>query len=173
MKVELVLMFMMCGFLFGCATVAALKVGVPAPDFTASATGDRTITLSSLRGQWVVLYFYPKAHTPGCTKESCSLRDGFQVLKEQGAVVLGVSLDKMDSQTSFKAKHALPFDLISDADKKIATAYGVLATGRLFTRRETFIIDPNGRIAHIFDKVNVDRHDAEVLDVIRALKAAK
>jgi peroxiredoxin Q/BCP len=166
-------MFLMCGFFSGCATTSVLNVGAPAPDFTALATIGKTLTLSSLKGQWVVLYFYPKANTPGCTKEACSLRDGFRMLSDQGAVVIGVSLDNIRVQMLFKAKHSLPFDLISDSDRKIAAAYGVLAAGGLAAKRQTFIIDPKGNIARIFDNVDVDHHDTQVVDAIRKLKAEK
>jgi len=157
----------------GCATRTVLQVGHPAPDFTAPATDNKTVTLSALRGQWVVLYFYPKANTPGCTKEACSLRDGYLKLQQQGVVILGASLDTIDAQKSFKEKHSLPFDLLSDADKKIARAYGVLAPGGLFTRRETFIIDPKGNLARVLDKVDVAKHDAEILGAVLALKAGE
>ncbi|OGV68982.1 MAG: peroxiredoxin [Lentisphaerae bacterium RIFOXYA12_FULL_48_11] len=148
---------------------AGLSVGAEAPDFSAKATGSRTIKLSELKGKWIVLYFYPKADTPGCTKESCSLRDGYDAIKAAGAVILGVSLDSVENQEKFKSKYTFQFDLLSDSDKKISKAYGVLAVGGLFSQRKTFIIRPDGKIAYIFEKVDVGRHNEEVLAVLENL----
>ncbi len=157
--------------LLGGFAAMALEVGSPAPEFSGTATGNETIRLSELRGQWVVLYFYPKADTPGCTAQSCSLRDGYTELQERGAKVIGVSLDSLDRQESFKESHNLPFPLIADTDKKIARAYDVLAPLALFTQRKTFIIDPDGNLAHIFDRVDVRSHDEEVLRELTRLQA--
>jgi len=160
-----VLFMAMIPFFAGCLTSASEISGM-APDFTASATGGKTVTLASLRGQWVILYFYPKADTPGCTKEACSLRDGFADITKAGAVILGVSLDGVDALEKFKEKYHLPFELLSDSDKKLSKAYGVLAPGGLFALRRTFIINPEGRIVHLFKEVDVAAHSAEVLAVI-------
>ncbi|MCS7082660.1 MAG: peroxiredoxin [Bacteroidetes bacterium] len=145
------------------------KVGDPAPDFEAPATSGKTIRLRDLKGSWVVLYFYPKAFTPGCTAQSCALRDGYAEIQKLGAVILGVSLDDLETQKRFKAEHRLPFELLSDVDKKIAGAYGVLAPMGLFAQRKTFIIDPEGRIAYVFDKVDAAKHDQEVRQVLAQL----
>nr|BCX01007.1 MAG: peroxiredoxin [Bacteroidota bacterium] len=154
---------------FGLGSDEKPRVGDPAPDFEAPATNGKTIRLSALKGKWVVLYFYPKAFTPGCTAQSCSLRDGYAEIEKFGAVVLGVSLDDLETQKRFKAEHRLPFELISDADKKIARAYGVLAPMGLFAQRKTFVIDPQGRIAYIFEKVDTARHEQEVRQVLAQL----
>jgi len=145
------------------------KVGAPAPAFEAPATNDQTIRLSDLRGKWVVLYFYPKAFTPGCTKESCALRDSYKEIQQLGAVILGVSLDDIETQKRFKEEYKLPFELLSDRDKEISRAYGVLGMGGLYAKRVTFIIDPEGRIAYIFDKVDAANHDEEVKEVLSQL----
>lgn len=158
--------------LFGFSKADMPKVGDPAPDFEAQATGNKTIRLSRLRGQWVVLYFYPKAFTPGCTTEACTLRDAYEQIQSLGAVILGVSLDDLKTQERFKAKYKLPFDLISDHDKKIAKAYGVLGMGGLYAKRITFLIDPEGRIAHVFDQVNPARHDREVYETLKKLQGS-
>jgi len=160
----------LCTFLFAGSVIAAsLVIGSDAPDFSTKATGDRTVKLTDLKGKWVVLYFYPKADTPGCTKESCSLRDGYDAINAAGAVILGVSLDSLENQAKFKSKYSFQFDLLSDSDKKIAKAYNVLAVGGLFAQRKTFIIGPDGKIAHIFEKVDVGRHNEEVLAVLKNL----
>ncbi|MBU0678487.1 MAG: peroxiredoxin [Verrucomicrobia bacterium] len=154
-------------------SASALSIGDPAPDFTAPATGGKTVTLSSMQGKWVVIYFYPKAGTPGCTKEACTLRDGFQRLQAEGVMLYGISVDPLDRQESFKEKYNVPFDLISDADKQISKKYGVLAPLGLFSKRKTFVIDPEGRIAHIFHKVDVATHADEVLNKLKELKAQR
>ncbi|MDQ7040208.1 MAG: peroxiredoxin [Rhodothermus sp.] len=159
--------------LFGFGKSDRPKVGEPAPDFEAKATGGKTIRLSDLRGQWVVLYFYPKAFTPGCTTEACTLRDAYEKIRALGAVILGVSLDNLETQERFKAKYNLPFDLISDQDKKIARAYDVLGMGGLYAKRVTFLIDPEGRIAHIFEKVDPARHDREVYETLKQLQESR
>ena len=153
------------------ADARGLEVGAAAPDFSAASTGGGTVKLSDFKGKWVVLYFYPKAFTPGCTKETCSLRDGHAELAGLDAVVLGVSLDGLEKQKEFKAKYEAPFELIADSDKKVSEAYGVLAPMRLFAERRTFIISPEGKIAHIFEKVDVANHAAEVKAVLLKLRA--
>lgn len=163
----------LASLLLGGAGAMALEVGSTAPDFSGPATGGVTLSLSALRGQWVVLYFYPKADTPGCTAQSCSLRDGYADLQERGAKVIGVSLDSLDKQEAFQEKHNLPFPLIADTDKEIARAYDVLAPLSLFTQRKTFIIDPDGTLAHIFDRVDVHNHDQEVLKELVRLQEAR
>ncbi len=149
------------------------KVGDPAPDFEAQATGDQTIRLRDLRGQWVVLYFYPKSFTPGCTTQACTLRDAYEKIQSLGAVILGVSLDDLETQERFKAEYKLPFDLISDVHGEIARAYEVLADNGRYARRVTFLIDPEGRIAHIFEKVDPARHDREVYETLKRLQVSR
>jgi peroxiredoxin Q/BCP len=146
-------------------------VGSPAPDFTAPSTGGE-LSLKNLRGKWVVLYFFPKAFTPGCTAESCSLRDGFEGLRSLDAVVVGVSTDDLETQRKFKEKHALPFELIADTDKRLVTAYDV--SGMLgFAKRRTFIIDPTGIIRHIIEDVETGTHAEQVRKILAKLRAEK
>jgi peroxiredoxin Q/BCP len=151
-----------------------LKVGDPAPAFTAQTDSGQTVSLADFRGKKVVLYFYPKDDTPGCTREACSFRDHYAALQARGAVVLGVSTDSVASHRRFKEKYGLPFPLLSDPERRIVTAYGVWKEKTLAGRlgfgieRTTFIIDEEGRIAHIFPKVKVDGHTEEVLAALGA-----
>lgn len=146
-----------------------LKEGDPAPDFTAPTNGGGHISLRDLRGHNVVLYFYPKDDTPGCTKEACAFRDDFARFKKQGALVLGVSIDSAKSHDKFAEKHRLPFTLVSDENKEIVQAYGVWGEkqfmGRKYqgTHRVTFLIGPDGKIRKIWPEVKPAEHAAEVL----------
>ena len=153
-------------------TALAAQVGQPAPDFKAQGTGGE-VSLAGLKGKWVVLYFYPKSFTPGCTKESCSLRDGHQDLAGLNAVVLGVSIDDLETQRKFKAEHKLPFELLADTDKAVSKAYDVLAPMGLFAVRRTFIIDPKGTVAHVFESVSVTTHADDVKAELARLRAPK
>ena len=139
----------------------AVQVGDVAPAFDAAGTAGR-VKLADLKGKWVVLYFYPRSFTPGCTKEACSLRDGHGDLTGLKAVVLGVSVDKVEKQKDFQAKYELPFELIADDDKAVSRAYGTLAPTGLFAARKTFIISPEGRIAAVISSVEVGAHAAQV-----------
>ena len=151
------------------AIQSALKVGDPAPEFEAASDDGSTVRLRDLRGKNIVLYFYPKDDTPGCTKEACAFRDGISQLKAKGAVVLGVSIDSVASHQRFKEKYRLNFPLLSDPDRKIVDAYGVWKKKSLYGRtflgieRTTFLIDAAGRIAKIFPRVKVDQHAEDVL----------
>ena len=146
-----------------------LKIGEKAPDFTAVTDTGAEISLSSLRGKKVVLYFYPRDNTPGCTTEACDFRDRAEALAAKDAVVLGVSTDTVASHEKFKAKHALPFTLLADPDKELVSAYGVYQEkkqyGRSFmgTMRTTFVIDEGGTITSVFEKVKVKDHADAVL----------
>ena len=144
------------------AAPPGLKAGDRAPDFSAPATNGKTVQLSDFKGKWLVLYFFPKAFTPGCTAQACSLRDGMASLKGTDAVVLGVSLDELDIARKFKAENNLPFELLSDTKKDIAKAYGVLGIMELFAIRRTFIIAPDGTIAEVIHKVDTNGHAAQV-----------
>ncbi len=145
-----------------------LKVGDTAPDFSAKDQDGRDVKLSDFAGKRVVLYFYPKDDTPGCTKEACSFRDADAVFIGKGIKVLGVSTDDEKSHQKFISKFQLPFDLLADTDKKIVEAYGVWGEKSMYgktymgTNRKTFLID-DGKIVCIFDKVNVAEHADEVL----------
>lgn len=146
-----------------------LKEGAQAPDFKILTDEGKTLSLSDFRGKKVVLYFYPKDNTPGCTRESCSFRDGLSQIKRKGAVVLGVSPDSVKSHQKFKQDQTLNFPLLSDSDKKLVQSYGVWKEKSLYGRtymgveRTTFLINEEGRIRKIFPKVKVDGHFEEVL----------
>jgi peroxiredoxin Q/BCP len=147
----------------------ALKVGDKAPAFTVATNGGGTVSLADYLGKHVVLYFYPKDDTPGCTKEACAFRDGFAAFKKKGAVVLGVSPDPVKAHDKFVEKFKLPFTLLADTDKKIVEAYGVWGEktfmGRKYlgTHRVTFLIGPDGVIKQIWPKVKPEEHADEVL----------
>jgi peroxiredoxin Q/BCP len=146
-----------------------IKEGDAAPDFEARDAEGNTVKLSDLRGQKVALYFYPKDDTPGCTKQACSLRDGYSELEARGIKVLGVSTDSEKSHQKFAAKYDLPFTLLADTDHAVADAYGVYGekqfAGKKYmgVSRKTFLIDEQGRIKKVFDKVNVEQHADEVM----------
>lgn len=139
-----------------------------APEFTAQITSGKTIHLQDYKGKKVVLYFYPKDDTPGCTVEACGLRDQYQKIRELNAEVLGVSVDNTDSHQKFTTKFNLPFPLVADPDKSITKSYGVLNDKSGNARRVTFIIDEEGKIAKIFETVKPDQHPQEVIDALKA-----
>lgn len=146
-----------------------LSVGDKAPDFTATTDGGETVSLKGLKGQKVVLYFYPKDNTPGCTTEACDFRDNYAAFQEKGAVVLGVSPDSVKSHDKFKAKFELPFPLLADEDHSIAEAYGAWQEKSMYGKkymgiqRSTFVIDEKGKIAEVYGKVKVKGHVDDVL----------
>ena len=146
-----------------------LKEGDLAPAFTVDTSGGGRLSLADFLGQNVILYFYPKDDTPGCTKEACAFRDGYADFKKRGAVVLGVSTDPVKAHDKFVKKFELPFTLLADTDKKIVEAYGVwgekVFMGRKYlgTHRVTFLIGSDGKIKKIWPKVKPEEHAAEVL----------
>ena len=142
-----------------------VRAGDPAPDFTVQDDRGKTRTLAEFHGKKVVLYFYPKDNTPGCTKEACSLRDGYSALQEAGIVILGASFDSPASHRKFKEKHNLPFVLLSDEKKEVAETYGASGglLGSMMAKRYTYLINEKGMIVHIFKKVDVKNHAKEVL----------
>ncbi|HEV3128062.1 MAG TPA: thioredoxin-dependent thiol peroxidase [Solirubrobacteraceae bacterium] len=146
-----------------------LQPGDPAPDFTLSDQHGDPVSLSGLRGQTVVLYFYPKADTPGCTKQACGVRDHRADYERAGAVVLGVSPDPVKAVSKFDDKYGLGFPLLADEDHQVAEAYGVWVQKSMYGRtymgneRTTFVIGPDGRIAQVLRKVKPDEHDELVL----------
>jgi peroxiredoxin Q/BCP len=148
------------------------KPGDLAPDFELLSDADRPIKLSDFRGKHVVLYFYPKADTPGCTTEACGFRDDYSMYEEKGVVILGVSPDTVSTQSKFKAKHTLPFTLLADPEKKVSEAYGVWGLKKFMGReymgvlRTTFLIDPEGKILQVFEKVKPATHSAEILGAL-------
>jgi thioredoxin-dependent peroxiredoxin len=150
-----------------------LKAGDPAPEFTSTAhTGD-VVSSSGLRGKWAVVYFYPADDTPGCTKEACSFRDGYEDFTDAGAVVIGVSAQGEESHRRFAEKHRLPFPLLSDEDGSLAAAFGVRKILGLLPARVTFVIDPGGVVRKVFSsQVRMSAHHDEALAAIRAGTAA-
>ena len=153
----------------------AVEEGKPAPDFELQSDSGETVTLSSLRGQPVVLYFYPRDDTPGCTTQACAIRDVYDDFRDRGAVVLGVSPDDDASHRKFKEKYRLPFTLLADTDHAVAEAYGVWKQKTMLGRtymgvdRTTFLIDREGRVARIFYKVKPEGHADEVARALAEL----
>ncbi|UXX78508.1 thioredoxin-dependent thiol peroxidase [Reichenbachiella carrageenanivorans] len=147
----------------------SLSVGDQAPDFEAKIQDGTTIKLSDYQGKKVVLYFYPKDNTPGCTAQSCNLRDNYELLQKQGYVVLGVSTDSEKSHVKFIDKFELPFDLIADPDKVVHDLYGTWAEKQMYGRkymgtvRTTFVIDEQGVISEIIGKVKTKEHTAQII----------
>jgi peroxiredoxin Q/BCP len=148
--------------------------GSPAPDFTLKSDSGTAVTLSELRGKPVVLYFYPKDDTPGCTTQACAIRDAWGEFEQAGAVVLGVSPDGEASHAKFKSKYDLPFTLLADTDHALADAYDVWVEkhydGKTYmgVERSTFVIDAEGKLAKIFRRVKPAEHADQVLDALRA-----
>jgi len=158
----------------GAAAQEAPSVGDPAPAFRLQDQAGKWHSLEDYRGKWVVLYFYPKDNTPGCTTQACELRDNIFAFREAGAVILGVSVDDVASHKEFAEEHSLPFTILADSDKKVSTTYGVLTKflGMMeLARRDTFIIDPQGRIAKHYMKVNPEGHSEMVLADLKQLGA--
>lgn len=152
-----------------------LEVGSPAPDFNMSSDGDGTVKLSDFAGKAVILYFYPKDDTPGCTKEACGFRDLMPDFSGADAAIVGVSKDSVARHDKFKAKYELPFILGSDEDGTVCEAYGTWVEKNMYGRkymgieRATFLIDGEGKIARIWRKVKVKGHVEEVLEAVKAL----
>ena len=150
-----------------------VTVGTKAPDFSLPDQAENIVRLKSLKGKPVVLYFYPKDDTPGCTKESCDFRDAYTKIAKTGAVILGISLDSTESHSKFIKKYSLPFSLLSDEEAAVSKAYDVYKLKNMYGKkywgieRSTFIIDQAGLIKAIFRKVKVDGHAEEVLTVLK------
>ena len=151
-----------------------LKEGDKAPNFSGIDQNEKTIALDNFKGKKLVLYFYPKDDTPGCTKEACNLRDNYQMLLDKGIAVVGVSADTAAKHVKFIEKYDLPFPLIADTEKEIIKAYGVWGLKKFMGReyegihRETFVIDEEGKLIKVFTKVKVADHTAEILEAIGA-----
>ncbi len=154
-----------------------LKTGDKGPEFTLPTNGDGVVSLAKLKGKNVVIYFYPKDDTPGCTIEAKDFRDLMGDFKKSNTEIIGISKDSVKSHDKFKEKFCLPFILASDEDTKVCQEYGVWVEKSMYGKkymgisRETFLIDAKGKIAHIWDKVKVEGHAAEVLEAAKALKA--
>ena len=153
----------------GIAAMTPLTEGAEAPDFTLESDSGDTVSLAQLRGKPVVLYFYPRDDTPGCTTEACEFRDAWADVQRTGAVVLGVSPDTARSHQKFKSKFRLPFPLLADPDHRVAERYGAWGERSMYGRkfqgilRTTFVIGPDGRIRRVFERVKPKGHAAEVL----------
>ena len=152
------------------AFTTVIEEGKPAPDFELESDSGEKVKLSELRGRPVVLYFYPKDDTPGCTTEACEFRDAYDAFRERGAEILGVSPDNVASHEKFKTKHELPFTLLADPDHKVAEQYGVWGEKKFAGKsymginRSTFIIDPDGNVARAMLGIKAAGHAAQVLD---------
>ena len=153
--------------------MAKPKEGDKAPDFTAKDQNGNTVSLSDFKGKNVILYFYPKDDTPGCTAEACNFRDNYQSLLGKGFAVIGVSIDTEKSHKKFEKKYSLPFPLIADPNRKIVEEYGLWAEKSMFgkkymgTLRTTFLIDPNGIISKVIEKVDTENSSQQVLDLLQ------
>ncbi len=152
--------------------MAELGEGMKAPDFKGTDQRGNKVSLESLKGKKVILYFYPKDNTPGCTAEACNLRDNYKELTNKGFEVIGVSADSEKSHQNFISKYELPFNLISDTDKKVLKAYGAWGIKKMYgkqyegTLRKTFIIDEEGMIIKIFNKVDTKSHTEQILEAL-------
>ena len=157
------------------ARAAQPTEGQAAPDFRLQDQNGTWHTLDEYKGKWVALYFYPKADTPGCTKEACEFRDNIFAFEEIGATILGVSIDAIKDQKKFAEKYSLPFPLLADVDGKTAEAYGVMNNLGVMklAKRQSFLIGPDGKIAKHYDKVDPTTHSKEVLADLKALGAKK
>lgn len=154
----------------------SVEENAPAPDFSMPATGGRTVSLAAMKGRPFVMYFYPKADTPGCTKEACAFQESLTHFNKVGAEVIGVSKDKMPALEKFAAKYQLKFPLASDAETQVAEAYGTWVAKSMYGRkymgleRSTFLIDKDGQVAKVWRKVSVTGHARVVMDALASLK---
>ncbi len=150
----------------------APTVGTKAPEFTLPDDQNNTVALKNLRGKKVILYFYPKDETPGCTREACDFRDSFDQFKKKNALIFGVSKDSVTSHQKFKNNHSLPFALLADETGAVCEQYGVWVEKNMMGKkymgieRTTFLIDENGKISHVWPKVKVDGHVTELLETL-------
>jgi len=145
-----------------------IEEGAQAPDFELTGDSGQKVKLSDFRGSPVVLYFYPKSDTPGCTAQACGIRDVYSELEQRGAVVLGVSSDKEATQAKFKSKNQLPFTILADPDHVAGKAYGVEKPDSAYFERSTFVIDPEGTVAKIMRNVDARKHADQVLEALAA-----
>ena len=166
-------MFPLLAFTLSATASEQLTVGQPAPEFELSDQNGELHSLEDYRDQWVVLYFYPKDETPGCTTEACEFRDNIFAFKEINVQILGVSLDDVESHQKFAEHHGLPFPLLADSDGKTAEAYGVKTRmfGMTVAKRQTFLISPDGTLAKHYEKVKPASHSTQVLTDLKELGA--
>jgi peroxiredoxin Q/BCP len=161
-------------YLFRVNVIAApiLKIGDDAPTFSLPGGEGKQVNLIDYKGKWVVLYFYPKDDTPGCTREACQFRDDFKILETLGAKVIGVSVDDSFSHKKFAEKYNLPFPLLSDASGEVADRYGALNNFLVIklAKRYTYLINPQGKIAKIYLSVDTSRHSQEIIEDLKRLK---
>jgi peroxiredoxin Q/BCP len=174
MKIFILISFAIAFYLFRVNVMAApiLKVGDDAPTFTLPDSLGNQVSLNDYKGKWVVLYFYPKDDTPGCTTEACHFRDDFKSLEAIGAKVIGVSIDDSFSHKKFAEKYNLPFPLLSDASGEVASRYGALNNFLVIklAKRYTYLINPQGKIAKIYLSVDTSKHSQEIIDDLKGLK---
>lgn len=159
------------------AETMELEIGKLAPVFSADASSRKSVSLSDFRGSWVILYFYPRNNTPGCTREACAFRDSLKLTSDLNAVILGCSPDNVQSHEKFISKYDLPFVLLSDAEHTIALKYGVWKEKNLYGKksmgieRSTFLIDPDGKLRRTWRRVKVDGHVDAVIDELKSMLA--
>lgn len=165
-----------CTAIFSFSAAAAIpSAGTAAPEFSLSDQAGKTRQLSEWRGKWVVLYFYPKNDTPGCTEEACAFRDDMDQLTALDAQVVGISVDTSASNKSFADKYKLPFPLLADSKAEVAQRYGALSDWLVykFAKRYTFLINPSGQIAKVYLSVDTSRHSAEIIKDLKQLKLSQ
>ena len=174
MKIFILISLAIAFYLFRVNVMAApiLKVGDDAPTFTLPDSLGNQVSLNDYKGKWVVLYFYPKDDTPGCTTEACHFRDDFKSLEARGAKVIGVSIDDSFSHKKFAEKYNLPFPLLSDASGEVASRYGALNNFLVIklAKRYTFLVNPQGKIAKIYLSVDTSKHSQEIIDDLKGFK---
>ena len=174
MKIFIVICVAIFIYLFRINIMAApiLKSGDDAPNFTLPDNQGRQVSLSDFKSKWVVLYFYPKDDTPGCTTEACHFRDDFKILENLGAQVVGMSIDDSFSHKKFAEKYNLPFPLLSDASGEVASLYGALNNFLVIklAKRYTYLINPKGKIAKIYLSVDTSKHSQEIIEDLKKLK---
>ena len=173
-KILVLLTALACFFVFFSARTQAANLPNPsdsAPEFALKDQQGQVKKLSDFSGHWVVLYFYPKDDTPGCTKEACAFRDDLVSLEKLGAKVVGISVDDSDSHAKFASKYHLPFPLLADEDGKVAESYGALTNLLVvkIAKRYTFLIDPKGKISKVYLSVDTSRHSQEIVDDLKKL----
>lgn len=171
-RITLSALLLVTASLFAVAEAATPAVGSPAPAFRLQDQNDKWVSLADQKGKWLVVYFYPKDDTPGCTTEACEFRDNLFAFRALNTNVLGISVQDVASKKAFAAKHSVPFSLLADTDKSVSAAYGVLDGTRGVAARQSFVIDPNGKIAKYYDKVDPAQHSKELLADLKILTAA-